>query len=144
MVINVKLMKCELMDFKTLKATVRYDEEKDKIDPVFVARIGTKDLVCQIANHEDRNDLTYYRLLLPNSLSLQELREKIEMMAITSTKKVSKIRLKKIRVIDYYANKVKDISFFPQVETDQTIFRLFSPLAKSAQIRLFKGEQVER
>jgi len=140
----MKLMRCELVDFETIKATVYYDDENDKQHPVFIVQIGTEDLVCQIANQEDKDDRIQYCLLLPNALSLRQLREKIMLMVITSTQKISKNRLKKIRVIDHYAEKVKDISFFPQVKQGKTIFKLFSPLAQSVQIKLYQGENTEK
>ncbi|MFP4461388.1 MAG: hypothetical protein ACLFQE_04260 [Thermotogota bacterium] len=126
----MNMMLCELTDFKTIRATVQYDHEEEKNNPVFVALIGSQEVICEIAKQEDKTNLTQYELLLPFDLSLDALRQKIEVMIVTTSKKVSKIRLKKTKVIDHYAEKVKEIDFFPQIKKKQTCFKLF-PLWQS-------------
>src|SRR6056297_2437345 len=136
-------MQCELKDFKTIRAMVQYDDEKDKTNPLFLVRIGDRDMLCEITYQVDRNERTQYDLLLPDELTLEELRQKIEMILLTASKKVSKARIKKTKVIDAFAKQVKDIDFFPQTKKQQTIFKLFSPLATSVHLKLFNGNHVE-
>ncbi len=143
MVINMKLMLCELTDFKTVRATVRYDDESDKNHPVFVARVGEEEIICEVSHQTENNDLTIYNLSLSEPLSLEKLRQKIEIILISSSKKVSKVHLKKIKVIDLFAKNVQEISFFPEVKKEKTCLRLFSPLASWVKVKLFKDHHVQ-
>lgn len=137
MVINVKLMRCELTDFKTIRATVQYDDDNDKNNPVFVARVGRDDIVCETNKQIQKHDLTEYKLTLPDDLNLEALREKIEILLVTTSKKVSTTRLKKIAIIDTFTKNIQEIDFFPKFEKKQTTFKLFSPLAKWVSLRLY-------
>lgn len=143
MVINMKLMLCELTDFKTIRATVQYDDENDKNNPVFVARLEKKDTVCEIINQTLKDDLIEYTLALPFDLSLQALRQKIDILLITATKKASSLRLKKTAIIDHFAEKVQEIDFFPKVGKKQTCFKLFSPLAKWVKLKFFHESEIQ-
>lgn len=143
MVKQMNIMLSELNDFKTIRATVQYDNEKDKHHPSFLARIGDEELICEIKKTREHGKLQIYELTLPFDQDIGKLREKFELILITTTKKVSKSHVKKTKVIDYYAYKVDGISFFPQADNDKTLFRLFSPLAKWVRIKLFDGEDAE-
>jgi len=140
----MNLMHCELIDRQTIRATVRYDYHQDKEHPVFIVEKGSDEWVCTISKKEETNGITHYEIALPQSLSLEVLREKMMVLLVSATEKCSKARLKKTKVIDLFASQVKEISFFPGMENGKSVFKLFSPLAKWVMIKLFSGEETQQ
>ncbi|HPF17476.1 MAG TPA: type I pullulanase [Thermotogota bacterium] len=140
----MNLMHCEWIDRQIIKVTVRYDCQKDKEHPVFIVEKGSDEWVCAISKQEEINGITHYEIRLPHEVSFDDLREKMAVLLVSETKKCSKTRLKKTEIIDIYAAQVKEISFFPGVEGGKSVFRLFSPLAKWAMIKLFDGDQYQQ
>ncbi|HOO32867.1 MAG TPA: type I pullulanase [Thermotogota bacterium] len=139
----MKIKLSKLISFEEIICTVLYTKTISHEDtpPVFFVKTGESEISCHILDSRKiEKNLILYHLKIASPLNLIQLRQKIELYSCFA-ERISKNRLMKIEITDYYSELVKDVDFFPQVESDKTRFKLFSPFASAVQLKLYFPER---
>jgi pullulanase len=140
----MKLQFCKLTDFDTIFCTVKIENNTsgiiEKPQPFFFVKIELENFVGTIKNNYYHNGLFYFELSMNKKLSIDDLRKKLELF-VCYDNEVSQKRVMKIEIVDQFAKQVENITFFPEIKRNETVFRLFSPLASLVKIKFFDNDK---
>jgi len=133
----MELKLAKIRDFKTVECTVSEKEYAgiNHRDLRFLVCSTNRETLCKIEETWETYGYRHFLLSVGEEFTNRALKEDQYLLCI-SGRKISRLLLKKIEVVDLYAQLVENESFFPIVEGDKTTFRVFSPFAKQVSVKL--------
>ncbi len=137
---------CKLIDFNKILCTIHDEELHANLKqhrPFFFVKSAENEFQCLVEESLSLTDnLIQFKLRIASKLRLKHLKEKLELYMCLENS-IQKKKIKKIDILDHYAEKVKNIVFFPEINDKKTTFKLFSPFASEVKIKFIDVNEYE-